>query len=88
MNADESFLLRELNHKIDNELTSAICAVSVKAIESDSVAVKAALLDVVDLLHEYTNVHGALRLPDEGRLSDVARYLQQVCFSTTKCRLA
>jgi hypothetical protein len=44
-----------------NELTSAICAVSVKAIESDNVAVKAALLDIVDLLHEYADVHGALR---------------------------
>jgi two-component sensor histidine kinase len=88
MNANESLLLRELNHRINNELTSAICAVSVKAIESDNVAVKAALLDIVDLLHEYADVHGALRLPDQGRLSDVARYLQQVCFSTTKCRLA
>jgi hypothetical protein len=48
-NLDGSLLLRELNHRINNELTSAICAVSVKAVQSDSVAVKAALLDVVDL---------------------------------------
>ena len=48
-NLDKSSLLRELNHRINNELTIAIYAVSAKAVRSDSVAVKAALLDVVDL---------------------------------------
>jgi hypothetical protein len=58
-NPDESLLLRELNHRIRNELNSAIYAVSAKAVESDSVAVKAALLDVVDLLHQCADVHRA-----------------------------
>jgi two-component sensor histidine kinase len=84
---DGSLLLRELNHRINNEFTSAICAVSVKAVQSDSVAVKAALLDVVDLLHQCADVHRALHIPDQGRLTDAARYLQQVCFSITKYRL-
>jgi two-component sensor histidine kinase len=84
---DGSLLLRELNHRINNELTSAICAVSVKAVQSDSVSVKAALLDVVDLLHQCADVHRALHIPDQGRLTDAARYLQQVCFSITKYRL-
>jgi two-component sensor histidine kinase len=83
----ESLLLRELNHRTRNELTSAIYAVSAKAVQSDSVAVKAALLDVVDLLHQCADVHRALRMPDQGRLTDAARYLQQVCFSITKYRL-
>jgi two-component sensor histidine kinase len=86
-NPDGSLLLRELNHRINNELTSAICAVSVKAVQSDSEAVKAALLDVVDLLHQCADVHRALHIPDRGRLTDAARYLQQVCFSITKYRL-
>jgi two-component sensor histidine kinase len=86
-NPDGSLLLRELNHRINNELTSAICAVSVKAVQSDNVAVKAALLDVVDLLHQCADVHRALHIPDQGRLTDAARYLQQVCFSITKYRL-
>jgi hypothetical protein len=51
-NSDESLLLRELNHRIKNELTSAIYTVSAKAMHSNNVAVKAALLDVVDLLHQ------------------------------------
>src|SRR5271156_5035647 len=55
---DGSLLLRELNHRIRNELASAICAVSAKAVQSDSVAVKAALLDVVDLLHQCADFIG------------------------------
>src|SRR5947207_3817675 len=86
-NPDGSLLLRELNHRIKNELTSAIYAVSAKAVRSDSVAVKAALLDVIDLLHHCADVHRALHMPDQGRLTDAARYLQQLCFSITKYRL-
>jgi two-component sensor histidine kinase len=86
-NADSSLLLRELNHRINNELTCAICTVAANAMESDNVAVKAALLDVVDLLHQCADVHRSLRMPDQERLADVAKYLQQLCFSMTKYRL-
>jgi two-component sensor histidine kinase len=86
-NLDGSLLLRELNHRIKSELTSAICAVSAKAVRSDSVAVKAALLDVVDLLHHCADVHRALHMPDQRRLTDAASYLQKLCFSITKYRL-
>jgi two-component sensor histidine kinase len=86
-NPDGSLLLRELNHRIKNELTSAIYTVSAKAVRSDSGAVKAALLDVVDLLHQCADVHRALRMPERGRLTDAANYLQQVCLSITKYRL-
>ena len=86
-NPDGSLLLREFNHRINNELNSAIYAVSAKAVRSDSVAVKAALLDVVDLLHRCADVHRAQHVPDQGRLTDAARYLQQLCFSITKYRL-
>jgi two-component sensor histidine kinase len=83
-NPDGLLLLRELNHRIRNELTSAICTTSAKAVQADSVAVKAALLDVVDLLHQCADVHKALHMPDQGRLTDAARYLQQLCFAITK----
>ena len=86
-NPDGSLLLREFNHRINNELNSAIYAVSAKAVRSDSVAVKAALLDVVDLLHRCADVHRAQQVPDQGRLTDAASYLQQLCFSITKYRL-
>ena len=86
-NPDGSLLLRELNHRIRNELNSAVHTISAKAVHSDSVAVKAALLDVADLLHQCADVHRALRMPDQGRLTDAARYLQQLCFSISKYRL-
>ena len=86
-NPDGSLLLSELNHRIRNELTCVIQAVSTNAVQSDSVAVKAALLDVVDLLHQWADVHRALHMPDRGRLTDAASYLQQLSFSITKYRL-
>jgi two-component sensor histidine kinase len=86
-NPDESLLLRELNHRIKNELTSAIYAVSANAVKSDSVAVKAALLDVVDRLHQWSDVHRAQHMPDRGRLADAAKYLEHLCFSITRYRL-
>ena len=60
---DGSLLLRELNHRVNNELTSTICTMSAKAVESDDAAFKAALFDVVDLLRCYADVHKALRMP-------------------------
>jgi two-component sensor histidine kinase len=86
-NLDGSLLLRELDHRIKSELTFAIYAVSAKAVQSDSVAVKAALLEVVDLLHQWGDVHRVLHMPEQGRLTDAATYLQQLCFAVTKYRL-
>jgi two-component sensor histidine kinase len=86
-NPDGSLLLHEWNHRINNELNSTIYAVSAKAVQSDNVAVKTALLEVVDLLHQCADVHRAQQMPDQRRLTDAAKYLQQLCFSVTKCRL-
>src|SRR3954452_4093926 len=86
-NHDGSLLLRELNHRVNNELTSTIWAISAKAVKSDDVAVKAALLDVVALFYDYADVRKALRMPDPGHLTDAASYLQHLCFSITKYRL-
>ncbi len=86
-NLDGSLLLRELNHRIGNDLTSAICTVSVRAMQSDDMAVKAALLGVVDLLHHCADVHRALHMPDQKRLTDAAAYLHRLCFSVTKYQL-
>jgi two-component sensor histidine kinase len=66
---------------------NAIYAVSAKAVQSDSVEVKAALLDVVDLLHQWGDVHRALHMPEQGHLTEAARYLQRLCFAVTKYRL-
>jgi two-component sensor histidine kinase len=55
--------------------------------QSDSVVVKVALLEVVDVLHQWADVHRALRMPDQRYLTDAARYVQQLCFAVTKYRL-
>ena len=86
-NPDGSLLLRELNHRIGNELTCAICTISRKALQSDSLAVKTALLDVVGILHQCADVHRALHMPDQGNLTDAARYIQHLCYSIAKYRL-
>ena len=86
-NPDVSLLLRELNHRISNELTCAICTISARAAQSDDVLVKTALLDVVEILHQCADVHRALHLPDQRRLTDAARYIQQLCYSIAKYRL-
>jgi two-component sensor histidine kinase len=86
-NSDGSLLLRELNHRTGNDLTSAICTVSAQAMQSDNMAVKAALLGVVDLLNHCADVHRALHMPDQKRLTDAAAYLHRLCFSVTKYQL-
>ena len=83
----ERTLLRELNHRINNEFTSAINFVSVAAVRADNAEVKSALNHVVELLHQYADVHRALHMPDQGRFTDAAKYLQQLCFSVTKYQL-
>jgi two-component sensor histidine kinase len=86
-NPDGLLLLRELNHRIGNDLTSAICTVSGRAMQPDNMAVKAALLGVVDLLHHCADVHRALHMPDQKRLTDAAAYLHRLCVSVTKYQL-
>src|SRR5262249_49394233 len=69
------------------ELTSAIYLISVEAVRSENVAVKHALNDVVELLHQYADVHQALNVPDQETLVDAADYLQQLCFSISRSKL-
>jgi hypothetical protein len=84
---NERVLLRELNHRINNEFVSAIYAISAMAVRSENVAVKHALNDVVELLHQYADVHRALSMPDRETLIDAAGYLQKLCLSITRSKL-
>jgi DNA-binding response OmpR family regulator len=43
--------------------------------------------ELLAMLHQCADVHLALRMLDQGRLTDAAKYLQQLCFSITKYRL-
>jgi two-component sensor histidine kinase len=85
--SDEQVLLRELDHRINNEFASAISAVSVAAARTKNAEVKGALGAVAELLHHYANVHHALQMPEHDTLVNAAAYLRQLCLSISRSKL-
>jgi two-component sensor histidine kinase len=85
---DERTLLRELNHRVNNEFTSAINLVSVAAVRAEGPEAKAALTNVVELLHGYADVHRALVTPDRGTLIDAAGYARKLVFAMSRSLLS
>jgi two-component sensor histidine kinase len=83
----ERVLLHELNHRISNELTSAISVVSLAAKRSSNKEVKAALTDVTELLHHYAEVHHALQMPEHDIRMDAAAHLRKLCLSISRSKL-
>lgn len=80
-------LLRELNHRINNDFASAINQVSVAAGRTDNAEVKNALSSVVELLHQYADVHRALKMPDPNTVANAADYLRALCHSLSRPKL-
>ncbi len=74
----QSILLRELNHRIDSGLASAINLVSAAAIRVEGAEAKRALSDVVELLHGYADVQQALAMPRGKALIDAATYIRMM----------
>ena len=60
----QAVLLHELNHRINNEFSSAISAVSLAAAHSGNEEVKMALSAVNELLHSYADVHRCQKSTD------------------------
>jgi two-component sensor histidine kinase len=83
----ERVLLLELNHRINNEFTSAINRVAAAAVQTDNVEVKTALSQVVELLHRLADVHRALKIPERNEIIDAAQYLQTLCRSVSRSKL-
>ncbi len=84
---DALTIVRELNHRINNDFASAMNIVSVGAVLADDTEVKAALGKVVELLHQYAEVHRALAMPETGSLTDAAEYLRQLGLAIGRSRL-
>jgi two-component sensor histidine kinase len=80
-------LLREQHHRINNEFTSAINLVAVAAVRTDNRDVKAALCDVVELLHGQADVHRVLTMPDRDVLIDTAESLRKLCLAVNRSKL-
>jgi two-component sensor histidine kinase len=75
----QAVLLHELNHRISNEFSSAISAVSLAAAHAGNEEAKLALNAVNELLHSYADVHRALRMPETEGSIDAAAYLRRLC---------
>ncbi len=83
----ERILLRELNHRINNEFASAINLVSAGAVLADNLEVKAALSSVAEILHKYADVHRALMIPVSGVLIDASEYLRRLGLAMSRSTL-
>ena len=84
---EEGVLLHELNHRINNEYTSAIGLVSLAAARSGSEEIKIALTGITELLHHYADVHHALEIPEHHMQIDASAYLRKLCRSIGRSKL-
>ncbi|MDI4239333.1 sensor histidine kinase [Bradyrhizobium sp. Arg237L] len=75
---EQGILLRELNHRINSGLASAINLVSVAAVRAEGPEAKRALSDIVELLHGYADVQKALAMPRGKALIDAATYIRMM----------
>jgi len=75
---EQGILLRELNHRINSGLASAINLVSAAAVRVEGPEAKRALSDVVELLHGYADVQQALAMPKGRALIDAATYIRMM----------
>ena len=83
----ERVLLHELIHRINNEFSSLIGAVSRTAARSLNHDVKVALAHIIELLSHYAELHHALQMPENQTHIDAAIYLENLCLSITRTKL-
>lgn len=84
---DEGTLLRELTHRINNELVSSINTVTAAAVRADNPEVKVALSNVVELLQQHADLHRILAVPDSDELVDAAEYIRKLGLAVSRCAL-
>jgi two-component sensor histidine kinase len=84
---DERTLLRELNHRMNNELAAAINIVSIAAVRAEKPEVKVALGNVVELLQQHADLHRILAIPDSDELVDAAEYIRKLGLAMSRCAL-
>ena len=83
----ERLLLRELAHRIDDELASAIDLVAQAADRCDGIEARATLASVQCRLEGHAQLHHALQMPQFTTTVDLAAYLQQLCRSISRSSL-
>ncbi|WP_088345319.1 MULTISPECIES: sensor histidine kinase [Rhodomicrobium] len=80
-------MLREITHRVCNEYSSAIAALSLAAAQSTSSDAKAVLSAAADRLFAFANVHRALQMPAEDDAADLADHLRAVCRALLRSHL-
>src|SRR5206468_11264390 len=85
--AEESLLLQEITHRINNELNSTIGIVARTAAQSGNEEVKLAMVGVIQHIHDFASVHRALQMPIDDQSIDAAAYLRDLCQSISRARL-
>ena len=83
----ERVLLRELIHRINNEFSVLIGAVSRTAARSVNHEVRVALANIIELLSHYAELHRALQMPESDTHIDASTYLGNLCLSISRSEL-
>jgi two-component sensor histidine kinase len=85
--AEEFVLLREMAHRINNELTSTIGIISCAAERSPHREVKVALAEVIEHLFDHARTYRALQMPTTSEWIDASAYLRELCQSISRAKL-
>jgi|HubBroStandDraft_2_1064218.scaffolds.fasta_scaffold85289_2 two-component sensor histidine kinase len=86
--SEAHLLVREITHRIHNELAAAIGVASLTASRSKNDEVKVALADVIDVLCNFALVHHAPEMPTQVTPLDAAEYLRSLCQCTSRSKLS
>jgi two-component sensor histidine kinase len=83
----ERVLLHELIHRINNEYSFLISAVSRTAARAVNQDVKVALAHIIEVLYHHTELHRALQMPEQDTHIDAAAYVENLCQSISRSKL-
>jgi two-component sensor histidine kinase len=83
----EHLLLRELTHRINNELAATISFVSLSAARSGDDDAKVALAGVMQHITDSARIYRALQMPAGDNWIDAAAYLGELCRSISRAKL-
>jgi two-component sensor histidine kinase len=86
--SEEHLLVREITHRVNNELAAAIGVASLTASRSKNDEVKVALAGVIDVLFNFALVHRALQMPSQVAPLDAAEYLRSLCQCISRSKLS
>jgi two-component sensor histidine kinase len=85
---DPSLLLQELTHRVCNEYSAAIAALSLICARTSNAEAKLALRAAEDRLHAYAAIHRAMQMPAGAQRIDLSRHLDNLCQVMSRSLLA